>query len=175
MTDRTYTSEFPDFPPADMPAIPADWQDESWHNDSCPSFYAPGKGVRVFVDYADPDLRDIPDMPRFSVHRVPCGTVLFQGDDWQGVLAFLAGYQPRVKKADLAEVSDIAIAGAARTDDLDDAVRQLQELAGITDGGVAGLAFSGTDGETAWAGADHAGRVRMLRDWLALETVHADA
>jgi hypothetical protein len=32
--------EFPDFPLESLPEIPADWDDQSWHNDACPSFEA---------------------------------------------------------------------------------------------------------------------------------------
>lgn len=33
-----YQVEFPDFPAADMPAVPEGWTDESWGNEGCPSF-----------------------------------------------------------------------------------------------------------------------------------------
>lgn len=90
----TFQIEFPDFDAATMPAIPADWTDASWHNDSCPCFNT-GKGVVVFVDFADIDLREIPETgDRFSVHADPeihnHNDVLMATDDWNEVLTFVA-------------------------------------------------------------------------------------
>jgi len=84
-----FRTEFPDYDPASMPAIPATWTDVSWHNDSCPSFDT-GTGLMVYVDYADPEQREF-DSPRFSVIRDRetndgCEVVLAT-DDWQAVLA----------------------------------------------------------------------------------------
>lgn len=85
----TFRDEFPDFDPATMPAIPSGWQDVSWHNDSCPSFEVPGTGAQVFVDFADPTLREIKKGPRFFVLGEGATTTLFTGDDWSAVLAFI--------------------------------------------------------------------------------------
>jgi hypothetical protein len=43
------------------------------------------------------------------------------------------------------EIRDSDIAGAIQIDDLDDAVRTLQDIAGITYGGVAAAVFSNID------------------------------
>ena len=85
----SYREEFPDFPEADMPAIPAGWEDISWHNDACPSFDM-GEGRVVYVDYADKAQREWPDAPRFVVTFDPgdnssIRTVL-ETDDWAEVL-----------------------------------------------------------------------------------------
>ncbi len=90
----TFQIEFPDFDAATLPAIPADWTDASWHNDSCPCFNT-GKGVVVFIDFADVDLREIQEEgDRFSVHADPemhdHNDVLMSTDDWNEVLAFVA-------------------------------------------------------------------------------------
>ena len=88
----TYREEFPDFDPATMPPIPTHWIDQSWHNDACPSFNA-GNGKVVFIDFADPYLREVEGGPRFTVHADPetndHNDVLFEADDWQFVLDFL--------------------------------------------------------------------------------------
>lgn len=90
----TYRTEFPDFRPEDMPAIPAGWSDQSWHNDACPFFLAtPSLGV--FVNFADPMEREFSDCPRFLVvpmedglHPMDSDTLL-QTDDWSEVLAYV--------------------------------------------------------------------------------------
>lgn len=63
---HTFQTEFPDFDPATLPAIPSHWVDSSWRNDACPSFEA-GEGLRVWVDYADPANREFPESPRFGL------------------------------------------------------------------------------------------------------------
>lgn len=51
-----YREEFPNYPVADMPTLPEGWEDESWHNDVCPSFRNDALRVRLFIDY--PKLED---------------------------------------------------------------------------------------------------------------------
>lgn len=86
---RTYRTEFPDFDPATMPAIPSTWSDDSWSKESCPAFTC-GE-LRIFIDYADPQDREIADTLRFSVHLWAGDyPMAFQGDDWSDVLAFVA-------------------------------------------------------------------------------------
>ena len=71
-----FKTEFPDFPPADVPPVflATPWADHSWHNDACPSFMrlvpnGDGKEVHVFVDYADKAKREYFDEgPRFVVY-----------------------------------------------------------------------------------------------------------
>jgi len=91
----TYQTEFPDFAAADMPQIPAGWQDISWHNDSCPGFSATpqalaGTGVSIWVDYADASRREVPESPRFTVYMTDAeGNQIadFSTDDWAELLA----------------------------------------------------------------------------------------
>jgi hypothetical protein len=81
-----WQDQFPDF--TDMPDIPADWEDTSWHNDTCPSFEV--GAVRVFIDYANPVEREIiGDYPRFSVIDHDQNTIVAT-DDWATVLATVA-------------------------------------------------------------------------------------
>lgn len=93
-TMRTYRTEFPDFDPATMPIIPA-WLDTSWHNDTCPSFQS--ETVRIFIDYADPQQREIAESVRYSVHANDnaMADVLFYADDWLAILAFVDAYEGR--------------------------------------------------------------------------------
>jgi hypothetical protein len=87
----TYQAEFPDFAPETMPAIPAHWEDVSWHNDSCPAFWA-ATDVLVFIDYEDRTQREWPDGERFTA-RVEAGAGAeseFYTDDWEALLAWIA-------------------------------------------------------------------------------------
>jgi hypothetical protein len=93
----SYQTEFPNFPVADLPAIPAGWQDESWHNDACPFFLA-NPSLGVWVDYADPQQSDFGDEreARFMVVPMEDGQhpdsaeALLVTDDWDALLAFVA-------------------------------------------------------------------------------------
>jgi len=68
--------------------------------------------------------------------------------------------------ANLNKITAADIARSVQTDDLDDAVRLLQDIAGIDDGGVAAHCFSGFD----WQSASHAEREEQIHDWLRTET-----
>jgi hypothetical protein len=90
MAQGNYREEFSDYRPEDMPAIPDGWRDTSWHNDTCPSFDT-GAGLVVFVDYAKPEEREIPESTRFSVHLVDLGHFqpVADFDAWPDVLAYV--------------------------------------------------------------------------------------
>ena len=81
----TYKTEFPDFEP---PAIPVNWIDQSWHNDVCPSWSV--GAFRVWIDYADPNQREYPDVPRFRVTDDEVAEILFSSDAWGDILSFVA-------------------------------------------------------------------------------------
>ena len=95
----SYQTAFPDFDPATMPDIPESWRDVSWHNDACPCFEAMRgdnggnwKACRVWIDFADTDLRDVPNGKRFTVVFVNdnCESLLIlETDSWHDVLAYL--------------------------------------------------------------------------------------
>lgn len=85
--------EHPDFPAADMPAIPAGFEDTSWHNNSCPNFASDAAGLEIWIDYLDPAQREHQG-PRFHVSSIRDGIEVtgpwFQSDNWDEVLAFIA-------------------------------------------------------------------------------------
>ena len=70
----SYAYAFPDFPASGIPSDlqSSAWEDMSWKNDACPSFWpvvANAGGVRVCVwtDYPDPMHREDPTAARFGV------------------------------------------------------------------------------------------------------------
>jgi hypothetical protein len=105
-----YRTEFPDFPADDMPAIPQGFEDSSWHNDSCPNFTSEELGLRIWIDYADPEQREIREGSRFSLEPADNLDTITEPtctDDWQAILdaleeerAEIAGCLERLEKAE---------------------------------------------------------------------------
>lgn len=100
----SYTLAFPDFNPATMPAIPAGWVDVSWKHDACPCFWHRVHKLRLWIDYAEPADREVPDQPRFTL--VPCNDAmdevdhpLFQTDEWGVILSAIATLDGRELKS----------------------------------------------------------------------------
>lgn len=98
--ERTFRTEFPDYLPESLPAIPADWKDVSWRNEACPSFAfmegAEGDSnhtlARVWIDYADATEREFPEMKRFNVTfegGIGDSVPTLATDDWAEVLAYV--------------------------------------------------------------------------------------
>lgn len=95
MTIRTFRTEFPTFDPATLPAIPADWTDVSWKNDTCPKFLAAAGltwEIVVTIDWADPAFRELDLGSRFFADQYtnegPSGSEgFYHGDDWDALLA----------------------------------------------------------------------------------------
>jgi hypothetical protein len=85
-----YRLTFPDFPESDCPEIPQAWKDASDDTPLCPSWLI--GGLRIFVDYLDPTLREISVGKRFFVvdEDLWLGDELLQSDDWAEVLDFVA-------------------------------------------------------------------------------------
>jgi hypothetical protein len=69
------------------------------------------------------------------------------------------------------QVTDSDIVAAARVDDVDAAVLMLQNIAGIDDGGVASICFSGFD----WEVASNIERIHQLHAWLRIERAYEEA
>jgi hypothetical protein len=68
-SEMKYKTEFPDFV-LDV-EIPAGFNDNSWHNNAMPCWYRElpdGQMVVLWIDYADPALRDNPNNARFVLH-----------------------------------------------------------------------------------------------------------
>lgn len=94
---QQFQMEFDDYPVEDMPTMPEGFEDHSWHNDVCPSFEHPGRGIRVWTDYRDPGLREFPEGSRFGVHFTSGAphyetlddSYAFEADEWSEVEAFL--------------------------------------------------------------------------------------
>jgi len=80
---------FPDFSPP-PPAMPPGFNDTSWRDEAMPSFVNPELGLRIWVDYADPALREDPGAPRFSLARVDwdgeAGDDIVATDDWDALV-----------------------------------------------------------------------------------------
>jgi hypothetical protein len=89
-----YQVEFPDFDPATLPAIPASFEDVSWHNDSCPSFLNEAAGLIIFVDFADPAAREFEECPRFGLASWDngAGDSIVASDDFADILAAVAAH-----------------------------------------------------------------------------------
>jgi hypothetical protein len=109
-TRPAWQVQFPEFPAADMPAVPAGFTDTSWANEPCPSFTHDALGLALFTDWSDPSEREWPESDRFTLHRmewkpsrtisghlVPAGwgfpdqtAVVAAGDDFTVILTALA-------------------------------------------------------------------------------------
>lgn len=84
-----YRKEFPDFPPADMPAMPQGFEDNSWHNDSCPNFISEELGLRIWIDYTEKEKREHDGGTRFALEPSDNEDDITDpiiSDDWQVIL-----------------------------------------------------------------------------------------
>lgn len=93
----SYRVEFPEFLAEDIPAMPEGFVDQSWHNDSCPSFRHEGAELTIYVEAADPAARDYEGVCRFGLTmdgrdgQTDADRVyLYEGDDWNEVLRLVA-------------------------------------------------------------------------------------
>lgn len=77
-----WMTAFPDFRIADMPDMTPlkGFEDISWPHDVCPRF-ARGD-VSVWIDWADPAMREFPESRRFMVTHGDDGHTLIETDDW---------------------------------------------------------------------------------------------
>lgn len=92
----TFETEFPDYPAGTMPSIPAGFEDISWHNDVCPSFEHKAHGLRLFVDYPDDSMRELPGGERFTLYPIneagEQGEVLIETSAWDEMNSALLDY-----------------------------------------------------------------------------------
>ena len=90
----TYKNEFPDFDYS-IPNLGKGWEDNSWHNDVCPSMdYDLGgeRMIRIWFDYADPEMRECgADGKRYALAIGEyCGLEpLLNSDDLGEILAYI--------------------------------------------------------------------------------------
>lgn len=88
----------------------AGWFDNSWHNDVCPKFDNPGAGLRVWVDYENPETREI-EGKQYNVQAIDeegepldPNTDIGSFETAEELTAFIAGY---VKPAPLQTVKTV--------------------------------------------------------------------
>jgi len=86
----TYRTEFPDFDDDGAAKIDSliatgAWEDTSWGVEDCPQITC--DVFVLFVDYADVERREWPDMKRFIIQDEGCAVL--ETDDWADVLAFI--------------------------------------------------------------------------------------
>lgn len=110
----SHTVEFPNFPTSELPAIPSDWADISWHLDACHSFRTPD-GLQVFTDRAEPSERENPEIYRFLIVDAE-GRTLAEFDDWADVLQYIATPDGEVPFPDAARAAVLASYRTFRAD-----------------------------------------------------------
>lgn len=94
--ESNWKTEFPDF--LDMPELPRGLRDSSWHNDACPSFIVwqdetvpKYETFKLWVDWANPDLREIPTAKRFTLcamsedGRFESISLIEESDSWEDI------------------------------------------------------------------------------------------
>lgn len=89
----SWRTEFPEFLASDLPAIPSDWIDSSWHNDASPSWTTPAERLQIFISESDPAARELQSGGRFNVLSLADATLdhcLLTTDAWRAVLAMVA-------------------------------------------------------------------------------------
>lgn len=89
--DRAYVADL---------ALPDGFKDETWRNDTCPSFVDERTGLILYVDHPDPGEREIPECPRFTLRQMVKedggwqfggghDDVVVDGDDYDEVLSHI--------------------------------------------------------------------------------------
>jgi len=88
MTD--IAKEFPDYPVASLPEIPAGFEPSHWHNDACPSWTR--GDLALFIDYPRDVVRNEFDTPRFSLQRAndDGADVILDTDKWSEIVEAIA-------------------------------------------------------------------------------------
>lgn len=97
-----YQREFASFGELDV-CLPDGFTDESWHNDTMPSFVRKlwnGYFLRLWIDYKDPSKREIQGRPRFSLtlynQDMEYISDIGQSEDYEDVKALNDLYQPTI-------------------------------------------------------------------------------
>jgi hypothetical protein len=91
-----WRDEFPDYSPAEMPAIPPGFDDTSWRNNVCPSFTSDPLGLTLWIDYAAPAEREFPTWPRYRLESQEAGVEVsgfyLESDDFALILAAISNH-----------------------------------------------------------------------------------
>jgi hypothetical protein len=89
MVMNLYLTEHPDFGHESL-AVPDGFEDCSYRNDDCPSWYNRVLGLKLWIDYAEPSRRE-PGRLRFALQRyadeLEFVDEILQSDDYAAVLA----------------------------------------------------------------------------------------
>jgi hypothetical protein len=96
----SFRDQFPDYPVESFPAIPAGFEDASWHNCACPCLVSDEHQMTIWLDYPEPSTRENgPGYPRFIVEHqkdgIETGLWAESGDSWSEVLAIIETHKPR--------------------------------------------------------------------------------
>ena len=89
--------EFPRFERDWIPDLPDTFEDYSWHNDACPRFHDIMRDLVLWVDYPNPQDREIPENLRYAVCREGddgSKEPLIAADAWTVVKDFIDNYTP---------------------------------------------------------------------------------
>lgn len=85
----SFREQFPNYPASAMPTLPEGFVDQSWRNDTCPSFIHATAGLLLWVDYPDMTRRELSG-PRFTLcnltHDNECGEVVAVAEHWISML-----------------------------------------------------------------------------------------
>jgi hypothetical protein len=99
-----YQREFASFGELDV-VLPEGFTDESWHNDTMPSFARKlwnGYFLRLWIDYLDPSKREVKERPRFSLtlydQDMEYLRDIDQSDDFETIKASIDSYQPTISQ-----------------------------------------------------------------------------
>lgn len=82
---RSHHTEFPGFDLCGI-EIPAGFRDVSWRKDACPSWRDSARGLTIFIDFTDPNLRENEGVARFSLHDHVINRSVCDTDDWSEML-----------------------------------------------------------------------------------------
>ncbi|MBE0506975.1 MAG: hypothetical protein IBX50_09695 [Marinospirillum sp.] len=73
--------------------IPPTFYDHSNRNDICPSIYSRLLGIKIFIDSKNPEEREEPNYPRFSVYKTneigETEEIAYETEVWQEILDFI--------------------------------------------------------------------------------------
>ena len=140
---------------------PLGFADHTWHNDLCAKLLLELSNngddyLAVWIDAKDPEDREDVNMQPFAI------SVELDGDQFNAEYADM-----------YAAMDDVVVFAAAYHADLDEACALIQKYVGQTDGGIAGMFFTGSPAEQYAKTDKWQDRIGVLRDYLKIERVYA--